>query len=271
MKRQTVLLVFAAVFAAAGGWLAWRAIVPPSRAVATEPPVTAPVDDHAMRLPVFSHRVAPEFETHVDRENVGRVASDVRSSAESASRSTGALAPLTVSQQDALFEAVEEQARVYLGASFEGYRAFMRRAGGRRAYVDQAGDDPEAIAAAWRTVEQVWTSMAEPIAFKPISLDDVVLRMRYLRGERVPTPDDFYAKVVFNRPDAWPELSGDPERNSYTIAELMIPVFYHRDTVAASVYFAIWFVYDEKAGDWKIHQTRMYEPSLAYNLVCPSF
>lgn len=273
MNKATPKVLIAGVFATAGVVaVVWSWGLYPRARNSSAPPVADSANSLSFDdLPYFSQRVSPEFTTYVNPDNLAHVAGEIRSRAASIAQSTNALSSLTVASQDALFDAVEEQTRVYLGASFDGYKAFMRRAGGRRAYIDEAGDDPDALAAAWATVERIWTSMAEPIAFKPVSLDDVVVRMRYRQGTPIPTPDDRYAKVVFNRPDAWPELSGEPGRNGYTIVELMIPVFYHRETVATPVYFGIWFVHDDKAGDWKIHQTRLYEPALTYNLVCPSF
>lgn len=226
-------------------------------------------------LPVFSQSVNPTLETPVTRENTDEVARRVSERVERQWLEQRELSALGVRARDAMTRAVREQMEIYLGGSFEKYLAFQARSGGRREFVDRAAPGPDREAAL-RTVREVWETMSSTIALHPVSLDGVTARLRFLNGEERLSADDRSVATIITMPDRWPALSGDPGVNRYTIVEVMLPVFYLRAVdggppVAGPVYFAIWFVWDAASADWRIHQTRLYNPLRIGNLVCPQF
>lgn len=271
--RKKASLVVACAFAGAGVVLGLRAVLP-ARTRHASAPVEAGTP--SLVLPIFSLAVNPEFETSVTPETVSQVAEQVGDKVKSQVRSKSVLAALGADMTTKLVAATQEQMEIYLAGSFDRYTEFQRRSGGRREYVEAHPDGSEARTKALSTVKSVWESMAETIALHPISLDEVTVRLRSLDGKVFPTPDDRTSTTTVTMPDRWPALAGDPAANKYTIIELMVPVFYFRASgaeppVQAPVYFSIWFVWDKAAREWRIHQTRLYNPMRIANLICPQF
>ncbi|MGE0176110.1 MAG: hypothetical protein AB7G17_06920 [Phycisphaerales bacterium] len=257
---------------AAGGvalaaWQLWPA------GVRRAPPETAQAA--VIPLPQFSLNVNPEMETQVSRENAMEIASRIKDRVAHQFRERPELSGLGVKARESLLHAVQEQMEIYLAGSYEKYLAFQERSGGRREFVERAAPGPDRESAE-RTVREVWDIMSSTIALHPVSLEEVTARVRYKNGEERPVSDDRHVATIVTMPDRWPALSGEPAANRYTIVEVMLPVFYLRSVdgdqpVAGPVYFAIWFVWDAAASDWRIHQTRLYNPLRIGNLVCPQF
>ncbi|TVQ60442.1 MAG: hypothetical protein EA379_08180 [Phycisphaerales bacterium] len=271
--RPAIFLVLAVGFAGLGVWLGVRAVFPP-RVAASGTHEHENDREELERIiasrPVFSQTTAPELGVRVTPETAERVAADVRDRVASLARSTPEVSALGVNATDALLEAVHEQARIYLSGSFELHWAFLERTGALPTPYTNATTDT-ARAEALRMIRGIFEATTEPYACKPISLDDVVVRARYIEGRGRPLPDDEHVTGWTTRPSAWPGLSGEPSRYGHTVIEVMWPVQYVRDDVAATVYFGIWFVYDAGDGTWKINQTRVYNPLLANIHVYPTY
>lgn len=271
-------LIVAVIAAVIGGVLGARAIFPtflsPGRPPAVAlPPAPAPP---AVVLPQFSLPVAPELNVAVTAETAAEIAAEMARRAGAQIDADVGISGLGVEAAARLKAAIQEQSAIYLSGSFDKYQEWVRRSGGRREFIDKAGDDPAARKKAVDTVREVWNAMASTIALKPVSVEHVKVRLRWVRGAEVRTPDDTFFQAIVTMPDRWPRLAGEPKANGYTIVEYLFPVFYFRESegtvVSGTVYFAVWFVWDSEARDWRIHQTRLYNPlRLPYNFTCPQF
>jgi hypothetical protein len=227
--------------------------------------------------PLFSLPVSPDFETEVTSASVAAVAAAVRERASAGVRSTPAIHGLGADATSKLLVAIEEQALIYLGGSFDRQRAFWERAGAKCSMLDDPrsrGDDA-ALEQAMRDLRAGWEAMAGTIALHPISLEEVTVRQRYTGGRATPYGDDRYVTSVSTAAERWPRLSGEPDVNGYTITEVLIPVFYVDATSGTSihrapVYFGVWFVWDQGVRDWRVHQLRVYNPTFADIGVVPS-
>ncbi len=270
-RRFPTAIQVAAMFATVGlGLAAWH--LWPVR-VRRAPSATAQAA--AIPLPQFSLNVNPEMETQVTRESSVEVASRIREGVAHQFREQPELSGLGAKARDSLLLAVQEQMEIYLAGSYEKYLAFQARSGGRREFVERTAPGPDRESAE-RTVREVWEIMSSTIALHPVSLEEVTARVRYKYGEERSVSDDRHVATIVTMPDRWPALSGEPAANRYTIVEVLLPVFYLRvvdggQPVAGPVYFAIWFVWDAAGSDWRIHQTRLYNPLRIGNLVCPQF
>ena len=279
MSRKSVLVTTAVLVACVGVVFALRAIDPTLWRGSRPPDIAlqpAPEPPSAPPLPIFSLAVDPELETRVTAENAEVVASDMAKRAEGQIAANTALSGLGAEMTGKLVAAVREQAGIYLSGSFDKYMAWSRRSGSRQKNLDGLAEGSPEWNKAVENLRGFWTSLAETIALKPVSVEKVTVRLRWLRGVETPTQDDRYAQVMMTRPDAWPHLAGEPKANGYTIVEFLFPAFYFMETdgkpVTGKVYFAIWLVWDEKARDWRIHQTRVYDPLRSpINFTCPAF
>lgn len=271
-------LIVAVIAAVIGGALGARAIFPTFLSPGRPPAVTLPPapEPPAVVLPQFSLPVAPELNVAVTAETAAEVAAEMARRAGAQIDADVGISGLGVEAAARLKAAIQEQSAIYLSGSFDKYQEWVRRSGARREFIDKAGDDPAARKKAVDTVREVWNAMASTIALKPVSVEHVKVRLRWVRGAEVRTPDDTFFQAIVTMPDRWPRLAGEPKANGYTIVEYMFPVFYFRESegtvVSGTVYFAVWFVWDAEARDWRIHQTRLYNPlRLPYNFTCPQF
>lgn len=256
-NRRNLVVSGAAVFALIGVGAGLRTLLPawPGRS-STEAPQPRQVN-----LPLFSLPIAPEFETEVTAESAPDVAREMASLAMAAGRKSPDLSALGVRALDALHVAVEEQAAIYLSGDFDRHWAFLQRTGAGYPIVDRAGSDADARRKVLDDLRQFWNECSAGFALHPVSLEEATIRVRYNRGREVPCLDDIHAKQFTTAPDRWPLLSGEPAPNKYTIVEFLYPVFFNRGSNAGPVYHGVWLVWDEPAGDWKIHQLRVYNPA----------
>lgn len=266
MNRSTTAAIFAGLFAILGAGLAWRAITPRR---ASAPPVQPETQEALRPFGVFALLVRPEFETQVTPESVASVARDVRERAASQAKSNSDIAGLGPAAVEALLAGVQEQSEIYLGGSWDKHWAFLKRTRAGYAMLDNA--PPDARAKLVEDLASFWRETCAGVALHPVSLDEVTLRPRFISGRAIRQTDDNFAMTTAVAPERWPLLAGDPERNKLTIVELMTPVFYARPPEAQAAYLGLWFVWDAAAGDWKIHQLRMYSPVGRGGFISPGY
>lgn len=266
MSRSHVAAAMAFVFAIGAVALAWRALG--SRRVASPQP-TPPSPAETRPFGVFSLVVRPEFETQVTATTVQTVARSVRERAAEAARTNPDIASLGPAAIEALLAGVQEQSEIYLGGSWERHWAFLQRTRAGYAMLDAAA--PEAKPKLIQDLASFWRETCQGVALHPVSLEEVTLRPRFVGGRETRQTDDNFAMTKAVAPERWPLLAGDPAQNKLTIVELMTPIFYARPPEAQAVYMGVWFVWDAAAGDWKIHQLRMYSPVGQGGIISPSY
>lgn len=270
--RPRASIIGAMLLAALGLAFGARALYQPRRAPTPAPPS----EPTGPPLPLFSLKVNPEFETRVSPENLSEVVERVGERVAGGVRAAPTVSALGHDMTSRLIEASKEQATIYFGGSFDAHREFIRRSGGSWELVSKAAD-PESKNKAMDTLRAVWEATVSTVANHPISLDEITVRLRYKEGKGAPLPDDKYLGAVVTVPDRWPAFAGDPVANGYTIVEALIPVFYvyapqgSPSPINAPAYLGWWFVWDQHAKDWKIHQLRLYSPMRVQLSVCPVF
>ncbi len=274
LRERPVALGLAVLIALVGATLAIRAVLP-SRA--SPSPISQDSAAHESygpdAPPAFSLPADPGFETQVTPESLSVVASSVRERSATAIRDNSTVAGLGADATAKLLDAVEEQFPIYFGASYDDYVAFLERTGAGHPVLDKARatGDAARLEQAHKEMRGFWEAVTAPIAFHPISLEEVTVRLRYQNGRPTRSADDRYATAINTSSDRWPALAGDPEVNPYTIVEWIVPVYYVLPPdVQTPAYFAIWFIWDPQAKDWRIHQTRMYSPLRQTLTVVPS-
>lgn len=244
----------------------------PGRSV-PPPPAPALQDPIQPSLPQFSLPVNPELDTQVTAATVASAAEAMAERVRASIAADASLGGLGVDKCTKLIASVREQAMIYLGGDYDLYERWLGRSGGRRSYIEDTRTAEERAKAA-RDFEGSWRGAGKAIALKPIGLGNVRVRLRYLEGSPLATGDDWHVSVTRTGPDRWPALSGEPRANKYTIVEVLYPVFYFDPGDAGkpstgTVYFGIWFVWDATAKDWRLHQTRLYNPLRINAMLCP--
>ena len=273
--RQVITLFFAIGFAGVGVWLAVRAVAPAgarSTAAADAGDAEQEWERYLASLPNFSRAVNPDLDVDVTPGDVDRVAADLRDRVSSLARATPEVSALGVRAVDALADAAHDRAMIYFSGDFDRHWAFLERTGAYNNVYREAASDEER-AEVRRGLRSLFESLTAPYAHKPISLDNITVRLRFRDGTGAPHPDDAYVVGMTTRPCAWPEYSGDPRANRLTVVEVMIPIFYVDDEQNATpVHLGIWFVYDAADHTWKINQTRVYNPLMAtHHILIPSY
>lgn len=269
-------LVVAVIIATCGIALVVATFMP-SRGIPT-PHADAPTGSMWLQsqLPQFSLAVHPTLDTQVNAQTVAAVASTMAERIRAQIDADASMSALGEEMTARLVSATREQAEIYLGGNYEKYERWLERSGARRGYIEgEAARGPEAVAEAERRYRASWEGNGANIALKPVGVHGVNARIRFLNGKERPTGDDWHVGIVRTAPDRWPALAGDPRTNGYTIVEVMYPVFYvdteaQGPPVSGPVYFAIWFVWDSRAKDWRLHQTRLYNPLKLGVAMCPA-
>lgn len=267
-------LVIAALVATVGVVLAARSLWPARSSTSAAKP-DSPLVVATPPLPVFSQAVNPVFDTAYSAESAGRTARQIAERAHAQADADSAIAGMGVRARETLTEAVADLAEVYLRGDYDRLSAFLARTGARVLDIEDASDDEARLKAA-RLVRRQWEAMSECIARNPLSPEGVRVRLRYLDGRPFPDADDAYLSAATVSPERWPGLAGEPVANKLTIIEVRWPVFYFRTRpdgppTQGPTYFGIWFVWDPQRNDWRIHQTRMYDPMRLKISSCPLF
>lgn len=267
MGARVWIVAAAGAFTAGAIVLAVRSVVgagfaPAPRAKAPHPGSASLAASAAeAAAPPFSISPVQDLEVLVTMDNADDVAARVAEKAARAVRDDRSLAALGAEKTDALVRAVGDHMRTYLPGSFERYKDSLQRTNARYALLDDAAGDAEKLEKAWAIIKGVFEANAQTFALKPMSIEGVVTRLRFVDGKNRHQGDDAYFMERSLAKDRYPHIGTDPGSARQTVVELLVPFFYFRPPATqAKAYWSTWFVWDQDSRDWRIVQTALVSP-----------
>lgn len=259
MGRQSLRLVGAGAIAVLGVGLAWWALGPLGSGGAP----ASSVDEGSEGIQDESNGASSlsrgDFETDVTPENVIEVAAQGAERVAASLRQTPHAERLSDIAREILIEEARTQMLIYLSGSFERYMDYTQRRGARM--PDLESGDPETKQ---EKLKGFWRSTVEPVAMRPVSLDDVRAVPRYVRGRKISqsafpcgstniSHDRYELSDVPTRSKDDLKLNAQiPERYEMTIYEVLVPVHQKWRDQESPGYLGIWLAWDEAKEQWTI-------------------
>jgi len=265
---------FAGAIALIGVVLAWRAIVPAQRGSGGETSSSAPTETE----PNGDGPPSPalDFEIVVTPETVAEVVEEATEQIDDAIRSMPRRS-LGVEAERAFVQEARTQLEIYLGGAFDKYLAYIEARGADMSALRGATDEERREKL--ERFEAFWEETASPFALRPISLEEVDVRPRFINGEKIEyegpgrqsgvaiSPDRYeipgVRTVARSRGGGEPSASVLREREAVraglTIYEVLVPVLYRWEETEAPAYLGLWFAWDRINRRWVIWQISTYE------------
>lgn len=246
--RQKLLLIFALVFASLGLMMAWRALRPSTSALPTPPDSSATAIRPDVRPPGGVTLPVSLLDV-VSADSAPNVARRLRSHFESHFHSDSVSCP---PDEASLLEEIENIHTIYFAGSFEGYLERLERTGANSPLL--SGENAQLNA----QIEFLWRHNVSAIAEQPISIQDAIVRARYIDGRDL-APPDLGAPTWFNVPDRYP-IASDPQRGKLTVYEFLVPVMYHSEEESGPVWWGVWVARSPQGGPWQQTRSVIYAP-----------
>lgn len=254
-KAQKLKLIAACAFAFAGVVLVWRAIAP-SRPLPLSQQYEQETDASASAQ--SNSRFPRSILDEVNADNVADRAKAIGEQVRSAQT------PYLTSREHAnLADAVRRQFEIYLGADFDGFVRAQEEAGAARPYLNEDAPEEEKV-----TLRAYWMRLADTVAMRPISVDEVLVRLRYIDGREVPQPDlGGLAKISASSRYG---LDDDPIRSRLTVYEVLVPVLYKFDRTEGPVWWGMWFAQRPfDGGAWLPYKSVIYDTASVRVIAVP--
>jgi len=270
MSRNMLRLIGAAMIAAIGMALAWRALGP--GVLLKRSPSSSLNEGASETTRVKSNgppRLTPaDFETQVTPENVIEIADGISNRVAALLGEAPAASNLSQTARKALVEEARAQMQIYLSGSFERYMDYTKHRAASMPALEAY--DPAEREEKLKKLKRFWESTASPVAFRPVSLDDVRVLPRYIQGQEITQPQFLcrqknVSRTRYELTNAPQRSKGDqkfnasiPVRYDMTIYELIVPV-YQKQTLRnykqeSPGYLGIWLAWDQGTEQWMIWQ-----------------
>lgn len=256
--QQRTKLILAVLLALVGIVLGARAIFKPSlrgpRVVATQGPAMEPLPIAATLDAEFAD--APP----VRAEDAEDLASLIADAARSGLLALPAHERPRSGDIDALVDEIGEIFAIYLTGDWERYARYV--------------ETRDAVIPGWESSEErrkyasVFESMVSTVKLRPVSLDEIVVRARYLRGDEI-TPDENLGNPGTVTAAGRYGLPEDPKRGGLTVYETAVPVSYTWDGETSPMFIAIWHAWSTERGRWLPWRLVVYDPTYRATVVPP--
>lgn len=136
----------------------------------------------------------------------------------------------------------------------------QRSSGARNAILDSG--DTEKIA----HLERFWRKLASAISFHPISIDDAVVRPRFIDGREIEQPD-LGGPIWITAPGRY-KISDDALRGQLTVYEFIVPLLYEYESVKGPAWWGVWLAKKPGSDQWVQWRSVIYDPaSIGANIV----
>lgn len=209
--------------------------------------------------------IAQTLESHFDGANAIHAddAEDLARSIASAARR--GLARLPAHERpvhadiDALADEIGEIFAIYLTGDYDRYLS----------YAQTRGADLRALQSEEHCKQgrSYFESSVSTVKLRPVSLDELVVRTRYLRGLEI-EHEPLGALGTVAAPERY-ALPQNPERAGLTIYETAVPVSYTWDKQTSPMFIAIWHAWSSDRERWLPWRLVMYDPTMNATIVPP--
>jgi hypothetical protein len=164
-----------------------------------------------------------------------------------------------VADAGALAREVGEIFAIYLTGDWERYLSY---ASSRGANVPML-DTPDGT----NKLRRFFESTVSTVKLRPVSLNEIVVRTRFLRGREV-IQDSLGRDATITAPDHY-SLPMDASRAQLTVYETAVPVSYTWDGKTSPMFVAIWHAWSDERSRWLPWRLVMYDPTMTATIVPP--
>jgi hypothetical protein len=256
MKHRS-RLVLAVGIACVGLFVAgrslWRSSSSAIREVASQ---QSPSQPH----PIAEHLEA-EFKAAepVDRDKAIDLAHQIRSAVQDRLLALPANERPSVTDAKLLAEETGEIFAIYLSADFHRYLSFVESRGASIAMLDTPENRTR--------LEGFFESTVSTVRLRPVSIEEIVVRPRFLRGREIPQAS--LGRDATVTAPAHYSLPMDASRARLTVYETAVPVSYTWEGETSPMFIAIWHAWSTERSRWLPWRLVMYDPTMKATIVPP--
>ena len=259
--KQRIKLAAALTIALVGVMLAWRSLGPVGSGVVVN---TTPNVAPAPATPAPSFPLPTSLSIEVTAQNAGQIADKLTDRFKA--QLDGAVGyRLRNSDAQPLLAEANALMRITLGGSFEQFAAHQISTGASNPILDNAATD----SAGDFDYESYWKELAGVVARHPISIEDAVVRPRYIDGKEIDQPDMGYKTWIVVKGRY--KIREDPVKGKLTIYEFIVPVLYEYEKVKGPAWWGVWLAKAPGSDQWVQVRSVMYDPAAIDAGVVPMF
>lgn len=256
--QQRVKYILAGLLALVGVLVAGRALFPPTpgtprQSVSNRAPAEA--------LPIASTLQA-EFSDadRVRSEEAEDLAAKIAGTVRERLMALPAPERPSASDADALATEVGEIFAIYLTGDWERYLSYASSRGAELPMLDTPEEGTKA--------RRFFESTVSTVKLRPVSLDEIVVRPRFLRGREI-GQESLGSEATVTPPPTRYGLTQDAPRARLTVYETAVPVSYTWDGETSPMFISIWHAWSAERSRWLPWRLVLYDPTRKATIVPP--